>query len=105
MLWYFKLLLRYSPQGCLPPAPLRLFLGEEVNDTSASIVVAQLLFLEAEDPEKDIHQYMLGRNIDFRRLSLSAACWLVNHDFRVGQGETLALCSSRPQEGTHTLCH
>ena len=32
-----------------------IFLGEEVNDTSASIVVAQLLFLEAEDPEKDIH--------------------------------------------------
>ena len=29
-----------------------IFLGEEVNDTSASIVVAQLLFLEAEDPEK-----------------------------------------------------
>lgn len=35
-----------------------IFLGEEVNDTSASIVVAQLLFLEAEDPEKDIHLYV-----------------------------------------------
>ena len=35
-----------------------VFLGEEVNDTSASIVVAQLLFLEAEDPEKDIHLYI-----------------------------------------------
>lgn len=35
-----------------------IFLGEEVNDTSASIVVAQLLFLEAEDPEKDIHLYI-----------------------------------------------
>ena len=34
-----------------------IFLGEEVNDTSASIVVAQLLFLEAEDPEKDIQIY------------------------------------------------
>ena len=33
-------------------------LGEEVNETSASIVVAQLLFLEAEDPEKDIHLYI-----------------------------------------------
>jgi ATP-dependent Clp protease protease subunit len=33
-------------------------LGEEVNDTSASIVVAQLLFLEAEDPEKDIQIYI-----------------------------------------------
>ena len=35
-----------------------VFLGEEVNDTSASIVVAQLLFLEAEDPDKDIHLYI-----------------------------------------------
>lgn len=35
-----------------------IFLGEEVNDTSASIVVAQLLFLESEDPEKDIHLYI-----------------------------------------------
>ena len=35
-----------------------IFLGEEVNDTSASIVVAQLLFLEAEDPNKDINLYI-----------------------------------------------
>ena len=35
-----------------------IFLGEEVSDTSASIVVAQLLFLEAEDPDKDIHLYI-----------------------------------------------
>ncbi len=35
-----------------------IFLGEEVNDTVASLVVAQLLFLEAEDPEKDIHLYI-----------------------------------------------
>jgi len=35
-----------------------IFLGEEVNDVSASIVVAQLLFLEAEDPEKDIQLYI-----------------------------------------------
>ncbi|MBE5862602.1 MAG: ATP-dependent Clp endopeptidase proteolytic subunit ClpP [Lachnospiraceae bacterium] len=35
-----------------------VFLGEEVNDVSASIVVAQLLFLEAEDPDKDIHLYI-----------------------------------------------
>jgi ATP-dependent Clp protease protease subunit len=35
-----------------------IFLGEEVNDVSASIVVAQLLFLESEDPEKDIHLYI-----------------------------------------------
>ena len=34
-----------------------IFLGEEVNETTASIVVAQLLFLESEDPGKDIHLY------------------------------------------------
>ena len=35
-----------------------IFLGEEVNETTASIVIAQLLFLEAEDPTKDIHLYI-----------------------------------------------
>ena len=35
-----------------------IFLGEEVNDATASVVVAQLLFLEAQDPEKDIHLYI-----------------------------------------------
>ena len=35
-----------------------IFLGDEVNDTTASIVVAQLLFLEAEDPGKDISLYI-----------------------------------------------
>ena len=35
-----------------------VFLGDEVNDTTASLVVAQLLFLEAQDPEKDIHLYI-----------------------------------------------
>ena len=35
-----------------------IFLGEEVSDVSASVVVAQLLFLEAEDPGKDIHLYI-----------------------------------------------
>ena len=35
-----------------------IFLGEEVTDTSASIVIAQLLFLEAEDPGKDINLYI-----------------------------------------------
>ena len=35
-----------------------IFLGEEVNDVTASIVVAQLLFLESEDPGKDIHLYI-----------------------------------------------
>lgn len=35
-----------------------IFLGEEVSDASASVVIAQLLFLEGEDPEKDIHLYI-----------------------------------------------
>ena len=34
-----------------------IFLGEEVNETTASLVVAQLLFLESEDPNKDIHLF------------------------------------------------
>ena len=35
-----------------------IFLGEEVNEVTAGIVVAQLLFLEAEDPDKDIYLYI-----------------------------------------------
>ena len=35
-----------------------IFLGEEVTDASASVIVAQLLFLEAEDPGKDINLYI-----------------------------------------------
>lgn len=35
-----------------------IFLGEEVNETTASLVVAQLLFLESEDPNKDINMYI-----------------------------------------------
>ena len=35
-----------------------IFLGDEVNDVTAGLVVAQLLFLEAEDPDKDIHLYI-----------------------------------------------
>ena len=35
-----------------------IFLGEEVNETTASLVVAQLLFLESEDPNKDINLYI-----------------------------------------------
>ena len=37
-----------------------IFLGEEVNETTASLVVAQLLFLESEDPGKDIHLYIIS---------------------------------------------
>ena len=35
-----------------------IFLGEEVNEVTAGLVVAQLLFLESEDPGKDIHLYI-----------------------------------------------
>ena len=35
-----------------------IFLGEEVTDVSANLIVAQLLFLESEDPGKDIHLYI-----------------------------------------------
>ena len=35
-----------------------IFLGDEVNDVSASVIVAQLLFLEADDPDKDIQLYI-----------------------------------------------
>ncbi len=35
-----------------------IFLGEEVNDVTANLIIAQMLFLEAEDPGKDIHLYI-----------------------------------------------
>ena len=35
-----------------------IFLADQVNDTTASLVVAQMLFLEAQDPDKDIHFYI-----------------------------------------------
>ena len=35
-----------------------VFLGEEVNQTTSSLIVAQMMFLEAEDPDKDIHFYI-----------------------------------------------
>ena len=35
-----------------------IFLGDEVNDATAGLIVAQLLFLEADDPDKDIHLYI-----------------------------------------------
>ena len=35
-----------------------IFLGEEVSDTSASLIIAQLLFLESTDPDKDIQLYI-----------------------------------------------
>ena len=46
-----------------------IFLGDEVNDQTAGLVVAQMLFLEAEDPDKDIHFY-----IDSPGGSVTAGC-------------------------------
>ena len=40
-----------------------IFLGDEVNDATASLVVAQLLFLEADDPDKDIHLYINSQGV------------------------------------------
>ena len=37
-----------------------VFLGEEVSDVSASSIIAQMLFLEAQDPEKDIQLYIIS---------------------------------------------
>ena len=37
-----------------------IFLGEEVNDVTASLVVSQMLCLEAEDPDKDINLYIMS---------------------------------------------
>jgi len=64
-----------------------IFLGEEVNETSASIIVAQLLFLEAEDPDKD----MLCCDLDLGGLALGTAQRLMDHDLCIRQCKTLAL--------------
>ena len=39
-----------------------VMLCEEVNDTSASLVIAQMLYLEGQDPDKDIHLYINRRS-------------------------------------------
>ena len=46
-----------------------IFLGEDVNATTASLVIAQMLFLESEDPDKEISLYI--NNIFFSRVILS----------------------------------
>ena len=45
-----------------------IFLSDEVNDVTASLVVAQLLFLEAEDPNKDIHLLGADSSLDYELL-------------------------------------
>ena len=44
-----------------------VFLGEEVNATTASLVVAQLLYLEAQDPDKDPVLHQQSRRLRHRR--------------------------------------
>ena len=44
-----------------------IILGEEVNDVTASLVVSQMLFLEAEDPDKDINLYIMSRAVPLPR--------------------------------------
>ena len=54
-----------------------ILLSDEINDVTASLVVAQMLFLAAEDPEKDIQLYINSRGILSRRhghLRHHAAC-------------------------------
>ena len=53
-----------------------VFLGEEVNSTSASLVVAQLLYLEAQDPDKDIQMYINspGGSITYVKCDVSTIC-------------------------------
>ena len=57
-----------------------IFLGEDVNSTTASLVIAQMLFLESEDPDKEIYFHE-------RRQSLWYSLW---------GGRSLWLCSPRP---------
>ena len=54
-----------------------IFLGEEVNATTASLVVAQLLYLEAQDPDQDIQFYINspgGENTGKSIEEVTAAC-------------------------------
>ena len=47
-----------------------VFLGEEVSDVSAGLIIAQMLFLEAQDPGKDIQLYIIVQAALFRRVLL-----------------------------------
>ena len=58
-----------------------IFFGEEVTDASASVAIAQLLFLEAEDPEKDIHLYINSPGGSVSRQSVSVWQQAWDHSF------------------------
>ena len=78
-----------------------IFLGEEVNETTASLVVAQLLFLESEDPNKDIQLYInspggmvtagmaIYDTMQFIRCDVSTIC--------IGMAASMASSASRPR--------
>ena len=52
-----------------------IFLGEEVTDVSANLIVSQLLFLESEDPGKDIQMYMaIYDTMQFIKCDVSTIC-------------------------------
>ena len=51
-----------------------IFLGEQVDSSSASVVIAQMLFLESEDPEKEIHLYIVRPAHNFLRGHYPVLC-------------------------------
>ena len=51
-----------------------IFLGEEVNDVTAGLVVSQLLFLESEDPDKDINLYINSPTMQYVKCDVSTMC-------------------------------
>ena len=66
-----------------------VFLGEEVNATTASLVVAQLLYLEAQDPDKDIQFYInsLSSGAKGKRLALPNAEIMIHQPSAGTQGQ------------------
>ena len=64
-----------------------VFLGEEVNDTTASLVVAQLLYLEAQDPDKDIQMYINSPGGKGKRIALPNAEIMIHQPSAGTQGK------------------
>ena len=65
-----------------------IFLNGQVEDNMANLIVAQLLFLEAEDPEKDIYLYQTRCGDSLHRASLLNGCVLA---FRWGEREAFCV--------------
>ena len=64
-----------------------IFLGEEVNDVTANLVVAQLLFLESEDPNKDIHLYINAGGTKGKRFALPNSEIMIHQPSGGAQGQ------------------